>query len=190
MSADRASLKQIGGTTPFLNVLLDRLMPRLRDVEWRIVCVVIRQTFGWPSPDGTPKQSDWLSHAQLRRKTGRSSAALSPAIEFLCRNRILDVRSELGDPLPSSTDRRRHRGRLYFRLSDRVVSEETKRFRLKSRIQKTAATKDTHTNAVVVPAKKQHENAPKSGIQNPVTRQEWERVGENLKSKRYNSLHR
>ena len=36
--------------TPFAAfpcVLIDRLMPTLKDTEWRLICVIVRQTVGW-----------------------------------------------------------------------------------------------------------------------------------------------
>jgi hypothetical protein len=102
-------------STPFPNALLDRVMPSLRDTEWRILCVVVRQTLGWRSVGGKHrKTTDWLTQGQLKRRTGRESAAVSQAIECLTRKGLLHVRDERGVVLRSARARRRNRGRLYF----------------------------------------------------------------------------
>lgn len=105
------------GTTPVPNFLLDRVMPRLRDTEWRLLCVIVRSTSGWSLADGTRKKADWLSHFQLKRKTGRSSAAISKAIDVLVRFGLVVVRDLSGRPLPSARDRRQSHSRLSFSLS-------------------------------------------------------------------------
>src|SRR6266404_747997 len=83
-------------STPFPNVLIDRIMPTLRDTEWRVLCTVVRQTLGWHSAAGKRKTSDWLTQSQLKRRTGRESAAVSQAIESLVRKGLLCVRDETG----------------------------------------------------------------------------------------------
>lgn len=174
------------GTTPFPDRLLDRLMPRLRDTEWRLLCVVVRQTFGWSVSEGRTKQADWLSHSQLRRKTGRSSAALSLAIDFLCRNDLIAVQDDQGQPLISAAERRRHRGRLYFRLNPLILTAEPGPIRFKKRIQKPGITINTHNNKAVVLTKNQHGRSSKTGNQktNRVQRK-WEQVGKELRAKRH-----
>lgn len=104
-------------TTPVPNLLLDKAMPRLRDTEWRLLCVIVRQTAGWTLEDGSRKRSDWLSHFQLRRRTGRSSAAVSRAIDALVKARLVIVRDSFGLPLSTASERRRSRSRLSFELN-------------------------------------------------------------------------
>ena len=107
------------GTTPFPNYLLDRVMPKLRDTEWRLLSIIVRQTFGWSDGHGKRKNSDWLSHAQLKRKTGRSSTAISRAIEVLVWSKLVVVRDLSGRALSEATDRRRARSKLSFSLHPR-----------------------------------------------------------------------
>ncbi|MBI5707282.1 MAG: replication protein [Armatimonadetes bacterium] len=107
----------IQGTTPVSNLLLDKIMPRLRDTEIRILLVVSRQTVGWLQADGTRKKADWLSHFQLKRKTGRSSAAISKAIDVLVRAKLIVVRDSFGVPLMSARARRQSHSRLCFSLN-------------------------------------------------------------------------
>lgn len=96
--------------TPVPNLLLDDLMPRLRDTEFRLLLVVLRQTWGWH------KERDWLTHSQLKRRTGRSSAALSKAISVLVRANLILVRNRSGQILETATERRREQASLYFSL--------------------------------------------------------------------------
>lgn len=178
------------GTTPFPDWLLDRLMPRLRDVEWRLICVLVRQTLGWQTGDGKPKQSDWLSHSQLRRRTGRSSSAISPAIDFLCRNRLVEIDDGLGEPLRTAFERRRHRGPLFFRLHLERLKHKQKRLRLKKRIHKPGTTINTLTKEAVVCSRKK--NAESGNRKSETTQQDWEHIGEVLKKRggRFNAMDR
>ncbi len=178
MGSKRFVLDQ--GSTLVPNSLLDSVMPRLRDTEWRVLCVVIRQTIGWMNPDGSPKQSDWMSHSQLRRKTGRSSAAISLALEFLCRNNVLEITDSLARPLKRAYERRSHRGRLHFRLNPAILSGEPLPRRFKGRFRKAARTKDTHVVAAVV--HRDHQKR-KSGIRKEQKEWgNWNRVGKLLRT--------
>jgi len=107
-----------GGTTPVPNRLLDRVMPGLRDSELRVLLVVVRQTLGWqagPHPSQR-KERDWLTQSQLMRRTGRASEAVASAVDSLVRGGLIDVLDRDGTPLTTPAERRRHLGRLYYRL--------------------------------------------------------------------------
>ena len=83
--------------TPFPNVLLDTVMPLLKDTEWRILCVIVRQTLGWLEgagnghKEGDRKSRDWLTHSQLKQRTGRNSAAICKAVHSLVRRGLIVV---------------------------------------------------------------------------------------------------
>lgn len=119
-----------GGTTPVPNELLDAVMPKLRDTELRLLLVVVRQTLGWQ--DGADpmkrKEKDWLTQSQLMRRTGRASGAVSHAVDALVRANLIDVLDRWGRPLATPVERRRHLGRLYYRLhqSREVVAHDLK----------------------------------------------------------------
>ena len=115
-------MKQTRGTTPFPNVLLDVLMPSLTDTSWRILCIVVRQTLGWHVENGVRKREDWLSHSQLKRRSGRHSEAISRAIANLYDRGLIEIRSEDGDLLRTPGDRERHRGKHIYSLSSGVLS--------------------------------------------------------------------
>ncbi len=104
-------------TTPFPNVLLDDLLPRLSDTEWRVLCVVVRATWGWQDDEGKRKYRDWLTHSQLCARTGRASAAVSQAIQGLLNKKLLVVEDDAGNPLSTPALRRAARSRLYFRVA-------------------------------------------------------------------------
>ena len=112
-----------GGTTPMPNGLLDVAMPRLRDTELRVLLVVVRQTLGWQaSPETTRrKERDWLTQSQLIRRTGRASGAVARAVDALVRASLIEVSDRAGVPLTTPGERRRHLGRLYYRLSPAVA---------------------------------------------------------------------
>lgn len=113
-------------TTPFPNFLLDEVMPTLKDTEWRLLCVIVRQTLGWQDKAGGRKKRDWLTRAQLKTRTGRDSEALSKGLDALVKWRLVDVRNEQGQPLSTTRERRMARGRIYYALHP-LLLEKTKR---------------------------------------------------------------
>ncbi len=109
--------------TPIPNVLLDEVMPTLSGSEWQLLCVIVRQTRGWHDPNtGGRKTSDWLSHKQLKARTGRGSDAVCHAIESLVRQGHIEVKDERGHSLTTAAERRRNGSRLYYGLSLALLS--------------------------------------------------------------------
>lgn len=106
---------------PFPALYVDQVMPGLSDTEWRILCVVIRQTIGWrdETRDDTKvrKGRDWLSHRQLKERTGKSSDSVSRGIQSLIELNLIVVEREDGTLLHHPKARRRERARLYFKLA-------------------------------------------------------------------------
>lgn len=106
-------------TTPFPNALF-RLMPKLRDTEWRVLCVIVRSTLGWIDPHTKRrKTADWISHRLFKFGTGRESEAISRAIDVLVSSGVITVMDATGRSLTSPSMRRRCRGKLFFGLHDR-----------------------------------------------------------------------
>ncbi|MDQ3812362.1 MAG: hypothetical protein M3347_00255 [Armatimonadota bacterium] len=98
-------------------------MPTLKDTEWRILCVIVRQTIGWQGEQaGQRKTSDWLSQSQLQARTGRATEALSRAIDTLVRRRLVEVRNDRGELLLTPDMRRHYGGRLFFSLSTSLLN--------------------------------------------------------------------
>jgi hypothetical protein len=111
--------------TAFPNELLDQVMPQLKDTEWRVLCVVVRQTCGWRrGQTAERKRSDWLTHRQLMRRTGRASAAICRAIEHLVEQQLIEVHTEWGALLPGALERRRCGTRLYYRLHPNIYTSQ------------------------------------------------------------------
>ena len=114
--------RTLHATTPFPNLLLDEAMPRLKDTEWRVLCVIVRQTLGWQVDERTKqrKEADWLTHSQLKRRTGRASEALSKAVDVLVRDGWIEVCDVQERPLTTAVLRRNCRGPVFFRLGQRT----------------------------------------------------------------------
>jgi hypothetical protein len=114
---DDAPQPKYVGWTPVPNNLIDDVMPRLKDSEWRILCVVARQTLGWTDKrTGRRKRADWITRRQLMRRTGRASAALSRAIETLVKRELLEVTASNGRKLNTAAERRRYCGQVYYSI--------------------------------------------------------------------------
>lgn len=111
----------VSGWVPVPNILIDRVMPRLNDTEWRVLLVIVRQTFGWRQGE-SHKRSDWISHYQFKRRTGRHSSAVSRAIDVLERSGLIEVSDRAGELLHSAAERRRSRSRLQFSLARSLES--------------------------------------------------------------------
>ena len=106
-------------SSPFPNALLDTVMPTLKDTEWRLLCVLVRQTLGFYDPKTCQRREVvWLSHTQLKARTGRSSEAISNAIEALVERHLIVVTTLEGTVLQTPEERRRCAGGLFFRLCE------------------------------------------------------------------------
>ncbi len=74
-----------GGWFPIHNAVFDVIMPQLSPNGWKILCVAIRQTWGWVA-DGSDtrqrKQADRISYSQFKEKAGIGSySTVSRALE-------------------------------------------------------------------------------------------------------------
>ena len=98
-------------------MILDDLLPCLKDVELRVVLIVVRQTLGWvEDPEtGRRKERDWISRSQIMQKAGRGHASVSSAIETLVRTRIIEARDADGKLLSSGKERSGNR--IFYRLN-------------------------------------------------------------------------
>lgn len=115
-------------TTPFPNYLLNEIMPKLKDTEWRLICVVVRQTLGWKDQaTGIRKTSDWMTRRQLIEKTGRNSEALSKAVDALVQQNLVEARNKLGKSLSMPEQRKHGRGRIYYALHPSIIQRINKK---------------------------------------------------------------
>ena len=112
-------LELLSPFVPVPAIYIDQVMPTLSDSEWRILCVVIRQTLGWvdeQSPNGR-KERDWITQSQFREKTGgKSRDSISLGIASLVKRGLVVVENREGKLLSTPKSRQTNRDRLYFRL--------------------------------------------------------------------------
>ena len=105
-------------SVPIPNRLFDEILPTLTDTELRVLLIVFRSTLGWriTALDGssTSKERDWISHAQMQRRTGRSSTAVSRAVQSLIAKSLIRVENLRGEPLATSQIRQSHFGRVFY----------------------------------------------------------------------------
>jgi hypothetical protein len=99
-NAQRVKAQKIGGDamskrikplanpqyTQVPNYALDRIMPHVSANAWRVLCVIIRATWGW-TDEGSPtkRREDWqLSYATIKRRSGIGSyTTIKKAIDEL-----------------------------------------------------------------------------------------------------------
>lgn len=117
-------MSRLTNTTPFPNLLLDRVMPFLGDTEWRVLCMIVRLTFGWN------KTEDWISHGQLKVRSGRESAAISRAIDTLVKRGLILVRDRNERRLHSTAERRRSHSKLIFAVHPLFLESASYRHRI------------------------------------------------------------
>lgn len=120
MNPERPAFLTPGGSTPLPNALLDTILPTLSDTELRVLLVVARSTLGWKEGRGR-KGRDWLSHSQLQKRTGRSGAPVSRAIDTMVKRGLLVVQDEAGSARATARERRALRSSLFFRLGDGLL---------------------------------------------------------------------
>jgi len=114
----KSTFRGLERTTPFPNVLIDEVMPRLKDTSWRVLCIIVRQTLGWQDQtSNNRKERDWLTRSQLRARTGRNSEAIAMAIDALVRQGYIIAQNSDGVPLNTPQKRRANRGRIYYGLT-------------------------------------------------------------------------
>jgi hypothetical protein len=77
------------------NLLLDALLPTLKDTELRVILVLLRQTVGW----NLDHRIVTISYRTLVHRTGRRSAAIAAALRSLqAKGLIHSYRASTHDP--------------------------------------------------------------------------------------------
>jgi len=135
-------MANLPNTTQVPNIVFNGLMREMTDTELRIVLIVVRATLGWILDKGTGarKKEDWISHSQLRRKTGRESGAISKAIDSCIKKQWIEARDKDGNILDTKAKRRGKN--IFYRLGPAILlktsseSEEVYVTSSKSEIQK------------------------------------------------------
>jgi hypothetical protein len=97
--------------------VVDAVMPTLKDTEWRVLLCILRQT----RVLGRERHSAWLTHAELCRRTGRASEAVSAAIAVLAERLLIEVRDENGRILATARERQMTPGRRFYRVAEPMV---------------------------------------------------------------------
>lgn len=67
------------------NLVLDKLLPELRDTELRVLLVLLRNTYGW----NQERRPVILSYRSLMKRTGRGSEAIGKAIKSLREKQLI-----------------------------------------------------------------------------------------------------
>jgi len=109
-------------TTPTPNTVLEVALA-LPETQAKLLLLVTRDTLGYAAGPGRRRASVRLSHAQIGRRIGRSSTAISQAIDSLVRMELLEVTDEEGKVLATGRERQLLRAALRFRLPRRRVEE-------------------------------------------------------------------
>jgi len=139
-------------------------MPILKDTEWRLLCVIARQTLGWQQgKTGQYKTLDWMTHRQLQARTGRASEAICTALDSLVRKGLVEVWDEHGESLMTPEVRRRSAGRLHFRLGTALQSQLSRKSETeialsisKIEFRKAKTTKETQTKNYLPDGREPH----------------------------------
>lgn len=110
--------KMIPNTTQVPNYILDDLMPRLKDVEFRVLLIIVRQTLGWieDKETGRRKEKDWISVGQFEKKTGCERWAIGRALSSLYKHGIIEAMTGDGKILETAKERQQAAEKIYFRL--------------------------------------------------------------------------
>lgn len=110
MTNDRIKPFDAGGYFPIHNYVFDVCMPQLSNAGWRVLCVAIRQTWGWIGKEEQQtamgrKKWDQISYSQFLQSSGmRSSASISKGLQeciahnYLVRRQI-GIKPGIGSPL-------------------------------------------------------------------------------------------
>ena len=93
--------------TPFHNYILDHIMPDLSPNAWKVLCVAIRQTFGWvdETTESGRRFEDEISYSQFMDKSGIGGrSTLSKAIKecltkFYLKRRVIGKHPGTGRPI-------------------------------------------------------------------------------------------
>jgi hypothetical protein len=117
----------IPNTTQIPHLIIRQWMPRLSDVELRVLLVVADQTLGWIEDPETKrrKDQDWISQYQLMTKINRSDRAVQKSLKRLVDElAIIQAHDETGNLLDSSQKRMKCGGKIFYRLSLRPPQPE------------------------------------------------------------------
>lgn len=113
-------MSMIPNTTQIPHIIIREWMPRLSDVELRVLIVVVDQTLGWIEDEetGRRKDRDWISRGQLMEKTGRSAKHVSRAVKSLVEaHHLVEAIDGKGRLLNTADKRKAKFGKIFYRLT-------------------------------------------------------------------------
>lgn len=104
------------------NSILDEILPQLKEVELKVLLVIVRQTLGWIEDDetGRRKEKDWISIGQFKKKTGCGRVAIGRAITKLIEYNLVEANSPEGKVLETARERQLAGSRIFYRLKTRM----------------------------------------------------------------------
>jgi hypothetical protein len=116
----------IQNTTPVPNLVLDKYVAILKPVEFKVLCIIIRQTLGWIQPNnpGKRKEVARMATSFIATKTGCSLRSISHAIESLQEQELITVSNKQGSLLKTPQDRQGQYC-LYYRLGIILLTTPT-----------------------------------------------------------------
>ena len=113
-------MTMIPNTTQVPHLIIRKWMPKLSDVELRVLLVVVDQTLGWVEDEetGRRKDRDWISRGQLMEKTGRSAKHVSKAVKSLVEeHQLVEAVDAKGKLLNTAEKRQAKFGKIFYRLT-------------------------------------------------------------------------
>ena len=116
--------KLLPNTTQLPNYIVDELLPHLKNAEFKVLIVIVRQTIGWieDAETGRRKDRDWISTRQMSIRSGMSERAINSAVQSLVDMHLIETWTEDGRLLETSQDRSQAGSRVYYRLATRNPS--------------------------------------------------------------------
>lgn len=105
-------------STPVPNELFDEHLKILKEVELKVLLIIVRQTLGWKDEKEKSgrKETDWISTGQLQSKSGSSRRGISSAIDRLVKLQLINVNDTQGNLLQTPQERK-GKTKLFYRLS-------------------------------------------------------------------------
>lgn len=83
------------GWFPIHNAVFDTIMPALSPSAWKVLCVAIRQTWGWATADGQRRGQDRISYSQFETRAGLSRRTVRDALKE-CLDKGILLREQVG----------------------------------------------------------------------------------------------
>lgn len=135
-------------STQVPNILFDEYLPILSDTGFRILMIIVRQTYGWIEDKKTKrrKDKDWISYSQLMIKTGRVRQSVSTALRELEEKDLIQIFDDSGRQL-FTMDQRRGKS-LYYRINTSLKTGLVVPVKSKNRSPKIRHTKLTGTKLI------------------------------------------